>query len=289
MKKQILVPIDYSEVSRDVIQLADEWAQRMNAEILFLYVTHKGELPGENPLPSPPQPYSRTAEESVRQEHEELKDFVEYGKIASPYRTLHGIGKPYTQILAAEKEYGVDLIMMAAHDHTALGRILLGSNTDFVSHYSHCPLYVYKKFTQEWSNKILLPIDFSEVNKPVVKFADELAIHYDAELIFLNVGQDTNDSYGDGKMSKVLRVRTADSYLTQFVESVGVKAYYDSIALPPGKSYVEILKTQKRLNPRLIMMAAHSHTVAERWFKGSNTDYLLHHANCPMYVFKTGE
>ena len=35
------------------------------------------------------------------------------------------------------------------------------------------------------------------------------------------------------------------------------------------------------------MLAGHDHTVAGRIFLGSNTDYLLHHVDVPMYVFKS--
>ncbi len=36
----------------------------------------------------------------------------------------------------------------------------------------------------------------------------------------------------------------------------------------------------------LIMIAGHDHSVAGRIFHGSNTDYLLHHVNIPIYVHK---
>ena len=44
---------------------------------------------------------------------------------------------------------------------------------------------------------------------------------------------------------------------------------------------------QERLNAGLIMMAAHSHTLMSRLIMGSNTDYLVHHAACPMYIYRT--
>ncbi|MBT22571.1 hypothetical protein CMK17_21925 [Candidatus Poribacteria bacterium] len=38
MEKKILVPLDYSEVSNEVVMIADEWAKRNNASLHFLRV-----------------------------------------------------------------------------------------------------------------------------------------------------------------------------------------------------------------------------------------------------------
>ena len=46
---------------------------------------------------------------------------------------------------------------------------------------------------------------------------------------------------------------------------------------------------QKAHKPAMMMMAAHSHTAIGRMLMGSNTDYLVHHANSPMLIFKDKE
>jgi len=46
---------------------------------------------------------------------------------------------------------------------------------------------------------------------------------------------------------------------------------------------------QKAHKPAMMMMAAHFHTAIGRMLMGSNTDYLVHHANCPMLIFKDKE
>ena len=80
-----------------------------------------------------------------------------------------------------------DLIIMAAHSHTVLDRYFLGSNTDYVVHHCHCPVYVHKQHTGTFSNKIIVPLDYTEVNKPVVKYADDWAQRTGAELYFIHV------------------------------------------------------------------------------------------------------
>lgn len=279
MQKQILIPIDYSDVSKEVVQIADEWGQREHANLFFLHVSQGGDQVEKVYVSDTPELNIESFGPLAKAEHERLKEFIGEQNVKSDFRTLYSTGKPYVQILEAEKTIGADLIIMAAHSHTRLGRILLGSNTDFVSHHSRCPLYVHKEATEVFNNTILVPLDYSEVNKPVVKAADEWAQRTGAELAFLHVA-------GEKGKDDVDHAVNADTYVTQFVESVGVKSYYHSIGLGSGKSYTEILNTRKRLGAKMIMIAAHSHTMKERWMKGSNTDYLLHNAGCPMYVYK---
>ena len=38
MERNILVPIDFSEINKPMVQIADEWAQRTGARLFFLHV-----------------------------------------------------------------------------------------------------------------------------------------------------------------------------------------------------------------------------------------------------------
>ena len=53
-----------------------------------------------------------------------------------------------------------------------------------------------------------------------------------------------------------------------------------------NSSYLRLLEYQQDINAMLIMIAGHDHSVAGRIFLESNTDYLLHHVNIPIYVHK---
>ncbi|MDP6179228.1 MAG: universal stress protein, partial [Desulfatiglandales bacterium] len=81
--------------------------------------------------------------------------------------------------------------------------------------------------------------------------------------------------------------RIADLHRTfeNYIASCEVKSEYRPV-FEFGKPYLKIQELQQETNAGLIMMAAHSHTLLNRLFVGSNTDYLLNHAPCPMYVYK---
>ena len=94
-------------------------------------------------------------------------------------------GNPYQTILDAEQEFVPEMIVMAAHTHTMLGRVFLGSNTDHVLHEGQTTMFVYKQPQKSMNEKrAVVPIDYSPVSNEVIRKADEWALDHDVELFF---------------------------------------------------------------------------------------------------------
>lgn len=53
MKKRILVPVDNTPVTQDVIKVADFWGQKLDAKLLFRIAGALGQPPGFRPLTRP--------------------------------------------------------------------------------------------------------------------------------------------------------------------------------------------------------------------------------------------
>ena len=313
MGKNILVPIDFSKVSEEVVRLADEWAQRNHATLHCLRVINHTlrEVEGE----------------SRASFLEEFETYLQELNILSPYQSYLEFDLSYRGIISLADTIDADLILMAAHSHTLLGRLFLGSNTDYVVHHCHCPVYVHKQHPEAFSNKIIVPLDYTEVNKPVVKYADTWAQRTGAELYFIHVepeleyvksayatgtraypqayarsmmeyaggavAMDIRTSLGADDLSieeslqrkKEEELMVAQRTLEEYVAALDVKSKHQMI-FQTGKPYLAMRDLQQKTLAGLVMMAAHSHTLLNRLFVGSNTDYLLHHLNCPMYVYK---
>ena len=73
--------------------------------------------------------------------------------------------------------------------------------------------------------------------------------------------------------------------LENLLQELEIKSEYECI-LKVGKPYREIIELQQSLEIDLIIMASHDHTLMERKLIGKNTDYVLHYATCPVYVYK---
>jgi len=296
MEKRILVPFDNSVVSRDIIRIADDWATRINGELYFLHAS--------------PKTFFSSSKIQPWQREKKLKGFIESLEVKAKYQVLTPIGKPYQKIIEEERRIHADLIIMAAHSHTAVARALLGSNTDFVIHRAGCPVFVYKKHPEDLEKHIIVPIDFSDVNRIVAQEADDWAKISGSKLTFIHIGaaseiahynyefnrtfDDNEDEHGGGedehswswdKGEQEKKKQEVTAELAAFIGELKIESKHDLI-IDFGKPSRKILDLQKKLKANLIMIAAHSHTSLERVLAGSNTDFLLHNVDCPMYVHK---
>lgn len=293
MEKKILVPITPSDVSKDLIVRADIWGQRTGAELRFLHVRS---------IVNPLDINFSFSVIPIEQEQEELTDYLKRFEIKSNYSAKIRSGVIYSQIIEEEQEYNPDLIMMAAHSHTTLARLFLGSNTDYVVHHSKCPVFVYRRIDKQENTSIIVPLDYADVNSEIIKFADEWACRTDSKIYFIYVSPNPSDARYSGDYVWVKdpalpgesrreddRIKNLSleqkEKLDGYIRQQDVKANHESV-IKFGKPYVHILNLQKNINAKWIMMATHSHTLLNRFFLGSNTDYLLHHSDATMYIYK---
>ena len=293
MEKRILVPITPSNVSNKVIRKADQWGQRTGANLRFLHVRS---------IIRPVDVNFSYGAISIEEDSGELDKYLNTLDIKSAYSVAVRTGVIYTQIIEEEKRFKADLIIMAAHSHTAFARFFLGSNTDYTIHHSTCPVFVFKATMQPENNRIIVPLDYSEVNQSVISIADAWASQSQSRLHFVHVVAPPEDAHYSGnyvwgreyaeeiherrRSDRINRISSKQhEKMANYLDSMKLHAAYDC-TIKFGKPYLEILHLQRSLNANLIMMATHSHTLLNRIFVGSNTDYILHHSNCSMYIYK---
>lgn len=288
MGKQIVVPIDYSEISKGLIQLADEWALRMSAKLHFLHVNRLPEVsyyPGH---------FEQVDQRNESKELQLLENYLAPLDIKSDYDNSHEYGTPYFKIVELVESVAADLVIMAAHSHTMLGRLFLGSNTDYVVHHVHCPIYVHRQTKSDLAKIVLVPLDFSEANRTVVEKAVAWAERTESEIHFVHVMTPIDYSYygaeaswGMGKAELEVTEDQGLEAMEKFLSPMEITVPVKQVVLFGSASYLRILEYQKEIRAGILMLAGHDHTVAGRIFLGSNTDYLLHHVDVPMYVFKS--
>ncbi len=280
----ILVPVDYSKISRDVVEFADAWAHRVGAK---LHILHASPILDVDYYPGT---FEHTSEREDAREVVRLSDFVKELNLQAEHDLLHLHGTPYLKILDAVRSTEADLVVMAAHSHTLLGRLFLGSNTDYVLHHVQVPVYVYRQLKDHAENRLVVPVDLSEASKELLKQADAVAQRENWELQLLHVVQTVDYSYFGGEVHWVTGVEiTADQAkqaLEDFVEPLELQSPWKAIIKFGNSTYHPILEHCNEVHPKLVMMAGHEHSSVGRLFLGSNTDYVLHHTECPVYVRK---
>ncbi len=101
-------------------------------------------------------------------------------QLSAEWQVVHLFADPADGILKQQEELKPALIIMAAHSHTMMGRLFLGSNTDMVLHQSSSPIFVYKQ-TERDPQQIIVPLDFSSISEQLLRKADEIALSRQGE------------------------------------------------------------------------------------------------------------
>ncbi|GEM82780.1 universal stress protein [Meiothermus hypogaeus] len=146
--ERILAPVDGSEAGRPALEMADQLAVQLGAELQILHVVP--------PLPAPvvgPYGSNMTAfnwEDTLRAMEEQGEAIVENAhKLAKAPRVKTALLKAQTRreadvIVDFARDSRADLIVMGTHGRTGLERLLLGSVAEGVAHHAPVPLLLVR-------------------------------------------------------------------------------------------------------------------------------------------------
>ena len=155
--KRILVPIDFSDVTQPVIELARQLARGLGAEIHLLHVkelttaARPGTLgyslagmPELAPMAGVPDPGFEAMKETLPEDEGQKAKLARWQEEIAQDGikvTLHEpTGTVAEQILNQADELNVDLIVMSTHGHGAMYNLLVGSATKDVLKHSTRPV-----------------------------------------------------------------------------------------------------------------------------------------------------
>ena len=104
--------------------------------------------------------------------------------------------------------------------------------------------------------------------------------------LLITLNYSTESSWGAGKTELVLNEEHGQKAIPEFLPEHEITVPFKSVVLFSNSSYLRLLEYLQGTRAMMIMIAGHDHSVAGRIFLGSNTDYLLHHVDIPIYVHK---
>jgi nucleotide-binding universal stress UspA family protein len=139
--KRVLVALDGSTPGEAVLRFLMEIAGPLDMTIMLLHVLE----------PITPQVVEGTVViddvEARRQEAEEYLAPISAALRSQGVDTAWAIrrGRPAEEILAAARESGADLIAMATHGRTGLGRLLFGSVAEAVLRRAPVPVFMIRE------------------------------------------------------------------------------------------------------------------------------------------------
>lgn len=132
--KNLLVPVDFSEVTARVVSAAEELATMFGAKVWLLHCIAENRSPvGETDLTSIAGIPDEQLPELFPDEHQELMKWATVLRNKGvETQTTFTSGLPIDVILGAAEQHSVDLIIVGSHGHGVLFEILVGTVAKFV-------------------------------------------------------------------------------------------------------------------------------------------------------------
>lgn len=138
--QNLLVPLDYSEPSREALRTAVYLADQLKASITCLHVIdirYTATVPAYLVEPAPDA--TGSLRESAQRRLDALVEELAPGRGVT---VLVEVGVPSEGILDIARTKGIDLIVMGSHGRTGLKRAVLGSQAEVTVRRSAVPVLV---------------------------------------------------------------------------------------------------------------------------------------------------
>lgn len=253
--QQILVPLDTSESAEAVLPIARALAASTNAVLNLVAVSTDIE-PGR-----------------TRELYDYLEEIAALERLFGfQVRTTIRVGDPGEAILMLERELEVDLIVMATHGRSGLGRLLLGSVADQVRRASSVPVVLLRsgKRSIERLQTVLVPVDGTPGGALALAWAVPLARACSARIVLLQAS-----------VSDPLAAETAVNRLAARLQRVGLMAEgRGALGLPE----TAIVATADEVDADLIVMSTHARGGPLRSVLGSVADEVVRRCQRPVLL-----
>lgn len=142
--KNILVAVDFSDVSERVLAKAGELAKATGAKLWVLHaVTDTSFISGAGEVPIPWTVSDEELPKHFPSEDGRLKEMVASAQDRGiEAQALLVSGPAVDRVIALAEEIHADMIVLGSHGHTALYKLIVGTISEGVLRRAHCPVLV---------------------------------------------------------------------------------------------------------------------------------------------------
>jgi nucleotide-binding universal stress UspA family protein len=282
----ILIPLDGSDLSREVLPYAQMLAQTLSAQIHLLRAV----------ADAPAADVQDHMQAALEREAQRLRE------VGLHVSTEVVFQSPPVAIVQKAKEKHPTLIAMATHGYSGLRRWALGSVADEVVHTTTTPIFLVRcQGTSHDSaasmpkiQRILVPLDGSELSKKSLPIATLLASKSHAKIDLLQAILPLQMFYDDLQPIPIPKVQfeqelakdyeLAETYLQQVADSLGHENMRAEVHIKTGKAEDVIIEESEQQQSDIIVMATHGYGGIERFLLGSVADKVLHATTTPLLL-----
>lgn len=297
--RKILVPVDFSKMSDDSIEIGKHLAHCNGATVHLAHAYHL-EYPAGFMAPMPPlMPFSlATCEEDAEKKlAHQLTALAETHGLARTNCHLLCGAPAFDEICRLAKELPADLIVMPTHGRTGLKHVFLGSTAERVVQHSTCPVFVMRRNKRRRSktapgsiNTILVPVDFSKCSVRGLQYAIAFADRFAAKLILVHAVQTGYPYTADGYamydfsvITKALR-KDAEREMQRLVRRTKFGQVHFETTIVTGQPASATCELARRRGVDLIIASTHGWTGIKHMLLGSTAEQIARYAPCSVLI-----
>ncbi len=248
--KRILVPVDFSEVSKDAVRSAASLARKSKGDLVIFHVIETSKDSNE-----------------LRQKIDDILSMRELQGIVVHYKQT--AGDPIDEIVAQQ----LDLIVMGSEGAAGIENLVLSTLSEKVSRKAKCAVINVKKYVDLANiNSIVFPTDMKTDQTSVIKDIKSLQSFYGAHLHLIKVFDDTWVLERDVKLrlEEFAKLHNLDSY------SVSARPNMDQAE--------EILEFANEINAPMIAMGIHDRHGLGKILGGFISKDIINHGEIAVWT-----
>jgi nucleotide-binding universal stress UspA family protein len=292
MIRQILVPLDGSELAESILPSVEEFVRLTGAGVTLMQVVEPvgvaADLFGQN-YPGVERDLQAADERLARDYLAGLTRRLARAGIAVHPRVA--IGPIAEMIIQAGREF--DLIAMTTHGRSGVGRWVYGSVADKVLRGAGVPVLLFRARGRPATGhprRILIPLDGSDLAEHALPLATELARQAGAAIILMRSVTWATESLGmlAGAAPELLGLAEEGTrgYLSEVAKGLADQGLSVSIDVRFDPAADGILACAAEGSADLIVMSTHGRGGLGRWVYGSVADRVLRGAPIPVLLVR---
>jgi len=291
MWERILVPLDGSNLAELALAYAEELAMVFGSEVVLLYV-------------------SAPKEEQYRHMHQLYLEEVAKrvgGHVRKPARVTTVVlsGEPAEEIINYAEKNKVSVIIMASHGRSGITAWVMGSVASNVLQTTEVPVLLIRVVKpskraprERLLERILLPLDGSEMGEVAVPYVKELIERLGSEVILFGVVAAGQHVRTVGGLDYILYPEAelelvkaeAREYLERVYRRLKGRKGALRVELKVGDDIAgEIIRFADKARASLIAISAHGHSGIEKWVFGSVANKIVQASKIPVLVVRAAK
>lgn len=275
----ILVPLDFSDVSAHALHSAEAVAKLYNGRITpfhsYMPVNELNTPYSFDISSTPMEDYEQIEEALSNRLHEMSVSEIDEKYLSKP---MVSMGNPAQSIVEHSKDF--NMIVMNTHGRTGFSRLFLGSVSEKVLRMAHIPVLIVNKERDLTNfNRILITTDFSEHSKQAFPIAREIAEKAGSTVELLHIlNKDALDP--ENPEESVISLREQRLKLLAKEEFHKISDQIQTKVITSSDTPHETIYKYNLENPHdLIVMSTVGRTGIEYLMVGSTTANVVRHAN----------